>query len=374
MNNDSLLFQLEPAMLLDAFLYNLPPGFKSCFVELNGEQIPAFATDFDLLLTADKPVRNFVQLVSNFLPDKFCNFILRPRTLFIGTTVSEFALFPAELNLQELKPALLQKMAKEHVKYLIVKDIAAEVPFLSAEENVLADKICSSLAAAGFVLIEGQALAYVPINFTSEAEFLARFSKSHRSDFRRKLRKRSDLELQVISTGDPRFRSSDKIDSFYRLYENVYKQSEIHFDKLSKPFFEKVLNDDTAGGVVFEYSYQGHCIGYFLCFDRGDYVVDKYMGAEYPAFREFNLYFISWFDILQYALEHSCKFAIFGWTSPEIKAYLGAKFVFTKHAIYPANPILRHGLTHLSGIFESDRKTIEQYKANRRRGDKQCKN
>lgn len=366
MNNDSLLFQLEPTMLIDAFLYNPPPGFENCSVALKWGKLPAFATKFDLFLTADKPVQNFVQFVSRFFPDKLCNFLLRPRTLFVGTTVSEFALFPAELNLQELKPVLLNKMVEEHVKFLIVKDIATEAPFLSAEEIILADKICSSLTAAGFVLIEGQALAYVPINFTSETEFLSRFSKRHRSNFRRKLRKRSDLELQIISTGDLRFCNSDKINSYYRLYENVYKNSRIHFDKLSRTFFAKVLNDDTSGGLIFEYSYQGHCIGYFLCFHRGEYIIDKYMGAEYPAFRENNLYFVSWFDILQYALDHSCKYAIFGWTSPEIKAYLGAHFVFTKHAIYPANPLLRRGLSHLSGVFESDRKALEKLQDKRR--------
>lgn len=360
MNNDSLLFQLEPKMLIDAFLYNPPTDFKSCFVTLNGEQIPAFATDFDLLLTADKSIQSFAQLVSRFLPDKFFNFIFRHRALFIGTTVSEFALFPAELNLQELKPVLLKKMSAENVKFLIVKDIASEAPFMSAKENILANEICNFLAAAGFVLIEGQALAYVPINFTSEADFLARFSKNRRSDFRRKLRKRSDLELQVIPTGDPQFCNPDKINSYYRLYENVYKQSEIHFDKLSRSFLKEMLIDGTSGGVIFEYSYQGHCIGYFLCFRRGKYILDKYMGAEYPAFREHNLYFVSWFDILQYALDHSYKYAIFGWTSPEIKAYLGASFAFTKHAIYPANPLLRRGLVHLSAVFESDRKAVEK--------------
>ena len=45
---------------------------------------------------------------------------------------------------------------------------------------------------------------------------------------------------------------------------------------------------------------------------------------------------------------------------PEIKAYLGARFTFTRHAVRPRSRVLRAALRRLSGHFESDRAWAEQ--------------
>ena len=48
------------------------------------------------------------------------------------------------------------------------------------------------------------------------------------------------------------------------------------------------------------------------------------------------------------------KTYVAGWTDPEIKSYLGARFTFTKHAVYIRNPVLRFVLSRLKRLFESD--------------------
>lgn len=323
--------------------------------------MPAFQADFDLLLTADPPVRRLVQGLGCLFPTKLYSNLLRPRTLFVGTTVSEFALFPQVLDAAALPEILLNAMADKGCPFLIVKDIAQTAPFLSPAENAAADRICQALSAAGFVLLEGQATAYIPIDFDSLDTFFGRFSASRRADWRRKRKKGSAVRLQRIATGAPMFAEPAVVDEFYRLYENVYNKSYIHFDKLTRPFFASMLNDGESGGLLFAYSKDDRWIGYSLCFHRGDLLIDKYRGAEYPAFRENNLYYVSWFDMLQYAVDHAVKTAIFGWTSPEIKAYLGSSFSFTRHAVYPANSLVRRLLRRFSGSFESDRKILEHW-------------
>jgi uncharacterized protein len=357
------LFQIEPQALIDAVLQNPPSGFEALPIEINTKKLPAFLTEFDLLITADEPVQRFIHKISPFLPKKICQDLLRPRTLFVGTTVSEFSLFPNEIDVEELPNILLEKMSTLKTKFLVVKDIAPESPLFSETENCISKKLCQAFTKAGFILLDGQAMAYIPLDFDSLDTFFSRQSASRRSDWRRKRKKRSVTELHVMKTGDPLFQDEKIIDCFYSLYENVYNKSEIHFEKLTRPFFRKILTDKHADGHIFAYTFQGEWIGYSLCFHYGDYFIDKYHGAKYPEYRNNNLYYVSWFDTLEYALEHGYKTAVFGWTNPEIKAYLGSSFLYSTHAVYIANPLLRNILKHFAHTFESDRKTLENWYA-----------
>jgi predicted N-acyltransferase len=145
------------------------------------------------------------------------------------------------------------------------------------------------------------------------------------------------------------------LDEYYALYLNVFRQSEIHFDLLSAEFFRELLQNAKAGGIVFEYRHGGRLVGYNLCFLTADMLIDKYVGFRYPEARELNLYFVNWFHNLAYALERGVKHFVAGWTDPEIKAYLGARFAFTRHTVHVRTGLLRMLLRRLIGYFERDR-------------------
>ena len=83
-------------------------------------------------------------------------------------------------------------------------------------------------------------------------------------------------------------------------------------------------------------------------------MIDKYIGLSYPAAREANLYFVSWMVNLEYALERGLSHYVAGWTDPEVKAQLGARFTMTQHAVFIRNPLLRALGRRFAGHFESD--------------------
>ena len=118
------------------------------------------------------------------------------------------------------------------------------------------------------------------------------------------------------------------------------------------------MQDKTSNSVIVTYRHDGKLIGYNICFIENNALVDKYIGFDYPAAREFNLYYISWFYNLEYALQHGLKRYIAGWTDPKVKADLGATFTFTKQLVYIRNPLLRAILKRLSSHFESDRQHL----------------
>ncbi|WP_201315563.1 GNAT family N-acetyltransferase [Dyella sp. EPa41] len=340
------LNQLEPDALVARFAEHPPIGFRV----LEAAGTPAFVAPFDLLTTADAEARAKVMHAPGY---RWWGRLLRWRTAFVGTTVSEYALFPRGAEPSSLARALRDELGRRQ-RLLIVKDVPQASPLFDAEAAQWCRRFADACADSGFVLLEGQALAYVPIDFASEDEYLARLSPGRRKDIRRKLRKRDDVMVEPVRCGDAMFADDATIDAYYALYENVYAQSDIHFDKLSRDFFAAVLRDAANGGVVFVYRHQGAMIGWNLCFVVEGKLIDKYVGFAYPQAREQNLYFTSWFHNLAFAREQGLTHYVAGWTDPEIKSYLGAKFTLTRHAIYLRNPLLRMLARKLGRFFESD--------------------
>jgi peptidoglycan biosynthesis/recognition FemAB-like protein len=338
---------LEPASLVRRFLAHPPEGFEAF---LSPEGVPAFATRFNLLTTAEDSVRRRVMALPLY---RHWQSLLTPRTCFVGTTVSEYALLPPDLAADRLVPALKRRYADRY-PFLIVKDVPQASPLLDAASNRYAQEFEAACKAAGFVLVEGQALAYVAMDFASIEDFIARLSSGRRKDIRRKLRARAELVIESVPLGSERFQNPVVLDEYYALYLNVFRQSEVHFDLLSAAFFRDVLQEASSGGVSFEYRHQGKLIGYNLCFVAGGMMVDKYVGFRYPEARELNLYFVSWFHNLAYALERGLTHYVAGWTDPEIKAYLGASFTLTRHAVYVRNGLLRAILRRFTAWFERD--------------------
>lgn len=355
---DGLHNLLEPHGVIAAFMDEPPEGFVPVLLRAGDKEVPGFKAELDIFTTADDKIRNIYLRCRKYMPS-FVRKLFKPMALFIGTTVSEYSLFPGGLDLLKFRDAAIAVQQAEKLPFLIIKDIPVGSPLLSDEENYPAAELFSNLADSGFLMLYGQALAYVPVSFASTDEYLMRLSRTRRKDIKRKLRALSEIEISEVGTGDAFF--SDKtIEELYGLYLNVYEKSYVHFDRLTISFFRRVFRDPDVGGIVFLYRHQGEVIGFNLCFEARQYLVDKYVGFRYPKSQEFNLYFVSWFHNIEYCLRRGLKAFVAGWTDPEIKAYLGADFTHTFHAVYIANPILRLVLGCFRSMFEADKHTLEK--------------
>lgn len=346
---------LEPPELVERFKRNPPVGFAVHDISLDGQPAaPAFKALYNVLTTLDDEENRFVKaLRSSRLIGKLCSV----PTLFVGTTVSEYATYPHLADFHPLIQRILHVARIERSDLIILKDIPSESPLLSSHANAAAGRLIETCKSAGFTIVEGQALAYVPIDFATMDEYLTtKLSSSRRKEFRKKLKSRAQVKVELVRTGDSIFRDEQFCDELYRLYLNVYGQSKYHFDQLTRAFFTEVFQDAAANGVVFLYRRQddGRLIAWNLCYEYGGYLVDKYVGFEYPDVRQLNIYFISWFENLEYAISRGLSHYIAGWTDPEVKTSLGAKFTFTRHAVYAQNWILRMILNNLQHLFEPD--------------------
>ncbi|MDO7195113.1 GNAT family N-acetyltransferase [Acinetobacter nosocomialis] len=340
------LNQLEPQAVVDAFLKHPPLSFQ---VHSPSDFLPYFYTEFDLLTTLDTDLLKKIKALPGY---PTWGKILHFKTCFIGTTVTEYSLLPNGLPLDSIADFL--KNNDQKIKLGIIKDLPLDSPLLSDLENNYSQTFIQEAEKKGFLSVEGQALAYVPIDFSSREEYLSRLSKPRRKNFKRKLKSLNELNIEQLSTGDERFNDPEFRTYLYELYLAVYHQSEIHFDLLRPEFFSEILQDVHSGGKVFLYWADTTLVGYNICYEYKDNLVDKYIGLNYPLAKDYNLYFISWFVNLDYALTHNLKFYIAGWTDPEVKAQLGAKFTFTRHLVWIYSPALRFILKKLRPLFEAD--------------------
>lgn len=347
---------LEPPALVNAFISRLPEGFELVRINCGNRDLYGFIADFNLFTTTEGGMKNFYEKCRPFMPSFLKKFFV-PKVLFVGTTVSEYALLPAGVETAELVKILLEEFYRTGLGFLIVKDMPFESPLLSEDENSVDSKIFARLEKEGFIALSGQALSYLPVDFSSTEDYLQRFSRSRRKDLKRKLRSLPELTIEELKTGDAFFDDAN-ITLLYSLYLNVYEHSYIHFDKLSRDFFERVFRDKDSNGIIFVYKNGDRVIGFNLCFIFRGGLVDKYVGFVYPDAKEFNLYFVSWFHNLEFCIKNHIGTFIAGWTDPEIKAYLGARFTFTRHAVYIRNRFLRYCLGKIKGIFEGDKNIV----------------
>lgn len=339
--------QLEPDSLVQLFIDHPPEHFSVGETET---RLVTFVTEFDLITTMDIETQKKIQKKWFF---KTWSKWLKVKTEFVGTTVSEYLLLKNYRDPAALAQTIIHSYNEEH-PMLIVKDVPIDSPFLTDSQNDYSKGLAEELLQNDFIEVDGQALAYVPIDFDSIDDYFERFSRTRRKNYRRKLRSASQLTIDELTSGDDLFLDESVLHHYYELYLNVFNQSEIRFDKLTFDFFKGLLQQKEATCKIITYSYQDKLIGYNICYILNGRLIDKYIGLDYEYAKVFNLYFVSWFYNLALAKRLNLNVYIAGWTDPEIKAQLGAKFTFTKHFVYIRNGFLQRFLLCFKSSFESD--------------------
>lgn len=352
---------LEPLSLVEAFTTNPPENFVIENTSLDQQGIFSFFADLDLFTTIDGAIKKYIDNLKSFPPFKFIvKKLFTPNVLFVGTVVSEYCLLPNNIDSKIFKNQLLQTFKGSKRQFLIIKDLPVNSPLLSESENLFSKELMLFLENNGFISLTGQALAYLPIDFSSMEGYLQKFSSNRRNNFRRKMKLGAKTLVKEIATGNEFF-TDEMAEYLHKLYLNVYENSDIHFDKLTLSFFKKVLQNN-SDGLVFVYYRQDKIIGFNLCYISRDCLVDKYRGSLYPDAQDFALFFNHFFDNVKFCLKNNLKTYVIGWTAPKAKAYLGCSFTYTHHLVYIKNPLIRVVLSKLKSSFEGDRILIDELK------------
>jgi len=342
---------IEPPDYTTLFFEYPPDDFA---VSCTSSGLPLFRTKFDVLTALETDTRDKLQRLPFFA---FWSRLLKWRTCFAGTTITEYLPLPSYDNPKLLIEEMRRLGGGESV--IVIKDLPCASPLLSQTENDYAQALAQECMRQGFWDLSGQALAYVPLDFSNMEEYLDGLSYSRRKEMRRKFKSAATLEIQAVPLGSPVFSDPELLLEYYSMYAEVFQQSKLKFDFLNREFFQAMLSGQFGAGLVVIYKYEGSMVCYNICLLHNGMLIDKYIGFKYPLARQLNLYFVSWLYNLELALKQGCKFYVAGWTDPEVKQALGAQFTYTRHLVWIKNPILRKLLYPLRHYFEADRMALE---------------
>jgi predicted N-acyltransferase len=143
------------------------------------------------------------------------------------------------------------------------------------------------------------------LSFASFEEFVQeKLSYSFRKNLRRKFKKLAQhppLELEVIAD------CSAVVDELYPLYQQTFQRSKLRFEELTRDFLIRIGREMPDRVRFFIWRQKGKAVAFALCMVHGDTIHDLNVGLDYAVALDLHLYFVTWRDVVTWALENGLK-------------------------------------------------------------------
>ena len=151
----------------------------------------------------------------------------------------------------------------------------------------------------GYTRIPSMPMTQLALRYWNFEDYFAQLSKATRKDLRRKFRKAEKagpIQVQVVSDVSP------WIDEIYPLYLQVQERSPLKFETLTKDYFRELGRRMPERARFFLWRQAGRIIAFSVCLVHDGTIYDDYLGLDYTVALDLHLYFITFRDILRWAL------------------------------------------------------------------------
>jgi len=299
-------------------------------------------------LTAGMPGR--LRTMLNW-PRKIFPRWLSLRMLMLGCSASEGSLdSTAPWAVDALTDALAAFARQLKVSIVLLKD------YPSKYRDAL-----KPLLARGYSRAPSMPACGLALDFGSFEEFLQkRVSYSFRKNLRRKFKKLAEhppLALEVVTD------ISGVIDEIHPLYVQTFARSELRFEELTKDFLLRISREMPDCARFFLWRQNGKIVAFALCIVDGDTIHDLNVGLDYTVALELHLYFVTWRDVVQWALANGLKRY---YTAPlnydpkfHLRMELAPLDLYAWHTSRLINPIFKIALRWLQPVRHD--KTIKKF-------------
>jgi len=165
-------------------------------------------------------------------------------------------------------------------------------------------KVLRPLRKAGFARVPSMPGSRLDLNFKNFEEYLqTKLSHKTRKNLRHKYRQVAAgpaLELQVVSDITP------YIDEVFPLYQQVLERSRYKFEELTKAYFIQLGRRMNDRAFFFIWRQEGKAVAFSSCAVHDGVLRDHYIGLDYKVALERHLYFVTFRDIVTWAIENKC--------------------------------------------------------------------
>ncbi len=253
---------------------------------------PFFFVDQDLVATAPGWLRAPIQAVRRIFPR-----FLRLKMLMVGCAAGEGHLggaVPAERWGMAVMREAVVKIARAHKARLVVwKD------FPAAYREPLGP-LHGAKAGACYVRIPSMPATRLALDYTSWDDYMARkLSHAMRKNLRRKfkaLAAAAPLEMTVVHE------LGAHLDEALALYLQTFARSPLQFEKLTRDFLLRLGAEMPERARFFLWRQSGRLVAFSLCLVHDGAIYDEYLGLDYTIALDLHLYFVTFRDILTWAL------------------------------------------------------------------------
>jgi hypothetical protein len=157
------------------------------------------------------------------------------------------------------------------------------------------------LRRAGFRRVPSMPGSRLDLNFKNFEDYLqTKLSHKTRKNLRQKYRKAAatPLEMQVMTDISPH------IDELFPLYRQVLERSRYKFEELTKSYFMQVGRRMGDRAIFFIWRLNGKAVAFSSCAGHEGILRDHYIGLDYKVALDHHLYFVTFRDIVTWAIEN----------------------------------------------------------------------
>jgi hypothetical protein len=163
-------------------------------------------------------------------------------------------------------------------------------------------KALRPMRRAGYARVPSMPGSRLDLNFTSFDDYLQKkLSHKTRKNLRSKFRKAgagAALTMEVVADVAPH------IDELFPLYQQVLERSQYKFEELTKPYFVQISRRMGERALFFIWRQNGKAVAFSSCAGHDGVLRDHYIGLDYKVALDSHLYFVTFRDIVTWAIEN----------------------------------------------------------------------
>jgi predicted N-acyltransferase len=295
-----------------------PPGFRLGVVSAHlGNHLVAAAPLFQVAYRIDTPFQGRARTLGDWLHERLPRLVSFP-VIGLGSPMSDTCAlgFAPELSAADcaavfdgLLGALFAQSHAHKSALIAVKSLDATAEMLEA-----------TLHRHGYRRVTSVPLVMLDLTARTLEEYLDDLPEKTGSYLRRKLRGAREVRIEYRA-------SVNGLEGrLHQLFENTLMQSRVDygdFEKLNPAYFSRVVHG-LGQQAKLMLCWRGNELLSFQLFLVGrDRVLAKQIGMKYPEAREFNLYFVNWLKLIEFAIEHRIPCVEMGATTYHTKLLFG---------------------------------------------------
>jgi len=190
----------------------------------------------------------------------------------------------------------------------------------------------------GYTRIMGMPMARLKLDVESFEDYMEnRLSKVMRKNLRRKFRKEAgSLVMEEHQDVTP------FIEEVYPLYLQVHERSRLKFERLTQEYLCELGRKMPDRVRFFIWRLQGKAVAFAVCMLHDHSIYDEYLGLDYTVALDLHLYFCTFRDLMQWAIDRKLNYYYSSPLNYDPKLHL-------RFELYPLDLYVRH--TWLNPIF-----------------------